>query len=129
MSNNVRVEDKLKGAANFFSWKIRITTILEESELQSFIESDISIPEDEAKKATWKRRNNKARKIIVDFVKDHILPSISNQKKAFEVFKTIKDMFEINNSSRLITLKNQLMNTKMNKGETISSYFGKISEN
>ena len=37
-------------------------------------------------------------------------------------------MFEINNSSRLITLKNQLMNTKMSKEETISSYFGKITK-
>lgn len=105
MSINLRVEDRLEGAANFFSWKIRIVTILEEVELESFIESDISMPEDEAENATWKRRNNKARKIIVDLVKDHILPSMSNKKKAFEVFKTIKDTFEINNSSRLITLK------------------------
>lgn len=72
------------------------------------------------KKATWKRRNNKARKIIVDSVKDHILPSISNLKKAFEVFKTITNTLEINNSSRLLTLKNQLMNIKMNKEESQS---------
>ena len=128
MSNNVRVEDRLEGSINFYSWKIRITTILEELELETFIEKDMLIPEDEIEKETWKRRNNKAKKIIVDSVKDHILPSIENLKKAFEIFTTIKNAFEINNSSRLITLKNQLMNIKMNKGETISSYFGRISE-
>lgn len=128
MSNNVRVEDRLEGSINFYSWKIRITTILEELELENFIEKDMPIPEDEIEKATWKRRNNKAKKIIVDSVKEHILPSIENLKKAFEIFTTIKNAFEINNSSRLITLKNQLMNIKMNKGETISSYFGRISE-
>lgn len=103
MRNNVRVEDRLEGVTNFFSWKIQIATILEELELESFIESNISIPEDEAEKATWKRINNQARKIIVDSIKYNILPSISNLKKSFEVFKIIKDKFEINNSSRLLT--------------------------
>ena len=28
MSNNVRVEDRLEGAVNFFSWKIQVTMIL-----------------------------------------------------------------------------------------------------
>lgn len=50
MANNVRVEARLEGATNFFSWKIRITTILEELELDSFIETNISIPKDDAEK-------------------------------------------------------------------------------
>ena len=128
MANNVRVEDRLEGASNFFSWKTRIITILEELELEEYIEKEIPIPQDETKKLTWKRRNNKARKIIVHSVKDHILPSISKIKSAYEVFKTIKNTFEINNSSRLITLKSQLLNTKMEKGDSIHSYFEKISE-
>ena len=83
MSNNVRVEDRLEGASNFFSWKTRIITIPEELELENYIEKDIPIPQDETEKLTWKRRNNKARKIIVDSVKDHILPSISDIKSEY----------------------------------------------
>ena len=127
MANNVRVEDRLEGASNFFSWKTRIITILEELELEEYIEKEIPIPQDETEKLTWKRRNNKAKKIIVDSVKDHILPSISEIKSAYEVFQTIKNTFEINNSSRLIILKSQLLNTKMKKGDSIHSYFEKIS--
>ena len=89
MANNVRVEDRLEGASNFFSWKTRIITILEELELEEYIEKEIPIPQDETEKLTWKRRNNKAKKIIVDSVKDHILPSISEIKSTHEVFKTI----------------------------------------
>ena len=48
MASNVRVEDRLEGATNFFSWKIWITTILEELELESFIEEDTSMLEHEA---------------------------------------------------------------------------------
>lgn len=71
------MEDRLEGASNFLSWKIRITTLLQELELESFIEEEKEMPTDEAKKTTWKRRNNKAKKLIVDSVKDSIFPSIA----------------------------------------------------
>jgi hypothetical protein len=99
-----------------------------ELELEEYIEKDIKMPEEETEKTTWKRRNNKARKLIIDSVKDSILPSISRITSAFEMFKIIQDTFEINNASRILTLKNQLLNMKMNKEETITSYFLRISE-
>ena len=67
-------------------------------------------------------------KIIIDSIKDHILPSISSLKSAFEMFSTIRDTFEINNTSRLLTLKQDLLYIKMNNGESITSYFLRISE-
>ena len=86
MANNVRVEDRLEGVSNFFSWKTCIITILEELELEEYIEKEIPIPQDETKKLTRKRCNSKEKKIIVDLVKDHILSSISKIKSAYEVF-------------------------------------------
>ena len=52
MSNNIRVEERLEGSINFYSWKIQITTIPEELELETFIEKDMPIPKDEIEKAT-----------------------------------------------------------------------------
>ena len=52
MANNVRVADRLEGASNFFSWKTRIIMILEELELEEYIEKEIPIPQDETKKLT-----------------------------------------------------------------------------
>jgi hypothetical protein len=79
--------------------------ILQEMELEDYVESIKSIPDTEQEKMTWKRHNNKAMRIIIDSVKDHILPSISNLPTAFEMFSKIKDTFEINNTIRLLTLK------------------------
>lgn len=124
----MRVEDRLEGASNFVSWKIRIIAILEELELESYIEENLDMPNDEPQKSTWKRRNNKAKKIIIDSVKDHILPSIARLPKAYEVFETIKNTYEVNNASRMLTLKQQLLNIKMNKDDTISTYLSRISE-
>ena len=68
--------------------------------LEQYIESNLPMPESESGKVTWKRHHNKAIKIIIDSIKDHILPSISNLQTAFKMFSTIRDTFEINNTSR-----------------------------
>lgn len=111
MPNGIEVEDRMEGARNFSSWKIRIIALLEELELESFIEQDLKMPE----RTTWNRRNRKAKKIIIDAVRDHILPSIARLKTAYEVFKPIKDTFETNNASGILTLKQQLMNINIKK--------------
>lgn len=86
------------------------------------------MPEDESKKTTWKRRYNKAKKVIIDGIKDQILPSIAKLTTAYEMFKTIQDTYVINSASKLLTLLQQLINIKMDKGDTISSYFSLIYE-
>ena len=128
MVNHVRIEDRLDRASNFASWKTRLLIILREMELENYIETNLPMPENESEKATWKRHNNKAMKIIIDLVKDHILPSISNLKNAFDMFSTIQSTFEINNTSRLLTLKQDLLYIKMKNGESITSYFLRITE-
>ena len=97
--------------------------ILREMELEEYIESNKPILENDPDKTKWKRHNNKAIKIIIDSVKDHILLLISSLKTTFEMFSTIKNTFEINNTSRLLTLKQDLLYVKMNNGESRTSYF------
>ena len=128
MTNHVRLEDRLEEATNFSLRKTRVMIILREMELEEYVETNKVIPNNVQEKTTRKRHNNKAMKIIIDSVKDHILPSISNLNTTFEMFSKIKDTFEINNTSRLLTLKHNLLYIKMNNGESITSYFLRISE-
>lgn len=53
MVNGVRVEDRLEGASNFVSWRIRIIAIFQELELDAYIEEDTKMPKDEQEKTTW----------------------------------------------------------------------------
>ncbi len=69
MVNGIRVKDRLEGASNFVSWKIRIITILQELELDSYIDRDIKMPEYEPDKTSWKRRNKEARKLSLTLSK------------------------------------------------------------
>lgn len=100
---------------------------LEKLELETFKEKDLKMPEGELERTTWIRRNKKAKKIIIDTISDHNLPSTS-LKTAYEVFKTIKNIFEINNASIILTLKQKLVNIKIYIGEAIRTYFLRISE-
>ena len=52
MVNHVRLEDRLEGASNLSSWKIRVMIILREMELEEFIESNMPIPENGPEKVT-----------------------------------------------------------------------------
>lgn len=50
MASGIKVEDRLEGASNFFSWKIQILTLLEELELDSYVEENKNMPEEEPEK-------------------------------------------------------------------------------
>jgi hypothetical protein len=70
----------------------------------------------------------KARKISIYSVRDHLLPRIAELKTAYEMYEALKDMFESDNTLRALTLKGQIQSTKMTKGDTIATFFMKISE-
>jgi hypothetical protein len=70
----------------------------------------------------------KERKIIIYSIRDHLLPCITNLKTTYEMYESLKDMFESDNTLRALTLKGQLQITKMTKGDTVVTFFMKISE-
>jgi hypothetical protein len=70
----------------------------------------------------------KERKIIIYSVRDHLLPRISNMKTTYEMYGALKNMFESENTLRSLTLKGQIQNIKMTKGDIVSTFFMKMSE-
>lgn len=80
------------------------------------------------KKSQWIKNNNKAMKLLVDVVKYHIVPIISKLDIAYKMFSTLESIYEINNTSRALSLKQKLHHLKMNKGESITSYFMRIAK-
>jgi hypothetical protein len=76
MLTNMRVEDGLYGAYNFRSWKHRIQMILEENELLDHVKEMLQEPEDEEAKAKFKKNEVKAKRILTDSIKDHLIPNV-----------------------------------------------------
>jgi hypothetical protein len=66
--------------------------------------------------------------IILDFVKDHLIPYISHLDPSKKMYDALRNIFSVRIIGQLMSLKNELCDTKMTKDETIASYFVRISQ-
>ena len=55
MYHHTKLDEKLEGADNFQAWKYRISLVLEENELDSYISGEVPIPGGDEAKARAKR--------------------------------------------------------------------------
>jgi hypothetical protein len=70
----------------------------------------------------------KAKRIILDSIKDHLIPQVSSKSTPKEMFDALTRMYEGKNINRKMNLRTQLNNTKMQKGETVQNYFSRVSQ-
>jgi hypothetical protein len=90
MATGLKVEDKLDGAVNFSPWKERITLILQENKLWDIVEntqtSHVTVPTDATLLAAYTKKNIKAKRIILDAIKDHVIPHVTGKSNAYEMW-------------------------------------------
>jgi hypothetical protein len=128
MSASTKLVDKLEGVENFRAWKYRIALILEENDLARFIKEDVPEPIDAATKEKHQKDIVRAKRIIVDYIKDHLIPQVASKKTPKEMFDALTRLYEGKNINRKMNLRTQLKSTRMQKGETIQEYFSRISQ-
>ena len=66
MSHHTNLDENLEGADNFRAYKYRISLVLEENELDSYINEEVPIPEEDEAKALHKKKLVMAKRIIAD---------------------------------------------------------------
>ena len=74
MSHHTKIDEKLEGADNFRAWKYRISLVLEENELDYYINEEVPVPEGDEAKALHKKKMVMEKRIIADSIKDHLIP-------------------------------------------------------
>ena len=94
MSHHTKLEDKLDGADNFQACKYRISLVLEENELDTYINEEVPVPEGDEGKSLQKNNLVKAKRIITDSIKDHLIPQVSSLKTPKEMFDSLTKLFE-----------------------------------
>ena len=124
----MKVEDRLEGASNFIPWNSRVLLLLEENDLLQCVYEKVLEPEVKEDKPCWRKDDPKERRLLVDLVRDHLVPQISEKTTIGNRFKNLKKLFEHNSINVTLTLRNNLSNMKMMKSENIASYFMRIIE-
>lgn len=128
MVTTLRIEDILEGALNFNSWKARILNLLKENDLDDYVTKEVAEPTDDNGKTTYKKNQAKAKRILFDSVKDHLIHIISPLKTVKECYDALIKLFETKHPSRKRALKGKLHTIKMMKNDTIATLFTKISQ-
>ena len=128
MSHHTKLDEKLEGFNNFRTWKYRISLVLEENELDSYINEEVPVPEGDEAKALHRKKLLIAKRIIVDSINDHLITQVSSLKTLKAMFDALTKLFEGKNINRKMTLINQLKNVKIHNVETMKSYFTMVSQ-
>lgn len=93
MSTVLRFEDRLDGASNFSPWKEMMALILEVNDLWEFASTTVTPPTDATLLAAHIKKDVNARRIILDVVKDHIIPHLSGKKTAREMREALTKLY------------------------------------
>ena len=102
--------------------------ILEENDLEGFIKEEVVELEGDEAKTKHKKEMIKAKRIIANPIKDHLIPLVSSRRKPKEMFYSLSSLFEGRNTNKKMTLINQLKSVKVQKSETMQSYFTRVSQ-
>ena len=119
MVMQLRFEDRLQGAQIFPTWKERITRILDVSDLEEHTGSMKVAHTDPKDLVAWKKIDSRSMMIIMDGVKDHIVPYLSGKKTALEMWKALESLYQSKNENQKMVLQERMRNTKMAKGEGV----------
>ena len=110
----------MEGVDKFRAWKYKISLILEENDLDQYISKEITELEGDKTKDIHKNNFVKAKRVIVDSIKDHLIPHVSSLKTLKEVLDALTKLFKGKNIKQKMKLRND--------SETMKSYFTRVSQ-
>jgi len=83
--NGLRDQDRLDGASNFVIWKARILAVLDRHRIKGFASRIVAIPVDPTDNEKYEDVMVRAKCIILDGVKVHVIPHIAENNTAKEM--------------------------------------------
>ena len=132
MATELGLEDRLDGAVNFSPCKARIVLILQETELWDIVNSttanSVIVPTITTNKAVFDKKDIKAKRIILDAIKGHVIPHIYGKDYAHQMWTTLTNLYQSSNENQNMVLREKLKSTWMNKGENMVSNLPMITQ-
>jgi hypothetical protein len=124
----IKYEDRLDGISNYLQWKVGMSAILRENKIWSFISTIVVPLADHIALDLHEVKEAKAQRLILDGMKDHLIPHFAEKKIAKEKWDALKNLYKSKNENRKMALKDKLRDTKMGKGQIVSSYLTRVAQ-
>jgi hypothetical protein len=115
--------------------------LLKEQELWDVVTSDIPAPTptqttaqgtqqvqpDPAVRAALEKKDIKAQRVILEAVKDHLIPHVLEKASSKETFDALVSLFQIDNMSWKMILKANFRECRMTHSDNVTSYLMRIT--
>ena len=108
MTYSMKSEKKLDGASNFKAWKTRIDLILAKNKVLDIVKLEFEEgkekePQNVAAMEKFKNGNINAMSIIVDSIKDHLIPYISHLESSKKMYGGLTNLFSVRNIGQIMS--------------------------
>ena len=77
--------------------------------------------------AEFTKNNARAKRSIVDGIKDHIIPHVRGKDHAFDIWDSLTNLYQCSNENKKMVLKEKLKSIKMKKSESVATYLTRIT--
>ena len=102
----IRYEDWLEGISKYLQWKFKMSAILKDNKIWRFFNSIVVVP------TTYpiyldlhKRKEAKYQMLILDGVKESLIPHLAEKKTTKEIWDALKNLYEAKNETRKMALR------------------------
>ena len=112
----------MDGASNFVISKARILAILDKHRIKDYALRTIVVLVDLDVNEKYEEAQAKAKCMILDEVKDHVIPHIAKKNTTREMWQTLTTLYQGSSVQRKMLLENQLRSYQMQKGEEIDPF-------
>lgn len=109
-------------------WKTRITCLLDEYDLKLFVENTVAVPINPDQLKQYKADMAKAKRLILDEFKDHIVSHIAGKDTARHMWEALATLYEGYSKQQNMHLEQQLRMAQMQKGERIDLSLSRLQE-
>ena len=118
---------KLDGT-NFSNWKFKMQTLLESANAWSIIMGNEQRSRTVTQEQDWDKIETKIKFILKMSVKNNIISHIRDCKLATDIWTTIKNLYETQNTNRVLSMKGKLFSLKMEENESIAGFMARVKD-
>ena len=84
----------MDGASNFVVWKAKILSVLDKNHVKHFALKTIAVPVDPADNDRYEEAMARAKSIILDKVKDHIVQHIAEKNTTRQMWEVLTKLYQ-----------------------------------
>jgi hypothetical protein len=106
--------------------------LLWESDLWDIVENStintVTVPTDATILATYTKKSIKAKRIILDAIKDHLIPHLIGKTNAYEMWESLTNLYLSTNENWKMVLREKLKSIKMTKTGNVVTYITSLTQ-